>query len=127
MLCISFEDFDVHLQAVLLLFYQLVCFFSCLQGSTLIFAPFANSYKRFVKDAHAPTSAQWGYENRTTAIRIPGGDLASKRIEHRVAGGDTNPYLVMTAILGSALLGIEKKLNPIKLELKTILIQFKKV
>ena len=86
----------------------------CLQGSTLIFAPFANSYKRFVKDAHAPTSAQWGYENRTTAIRIPGGDLASKRIEHRVAGGDTNPYLVMTAILGSALLGIEKKLNPIK-------------
>ena len=66
------------------------------------------------KDAHAPTSAQWGYENRTTAIRIPGGDLASKRIEHRVAGGDTNPYLVMAAILGSALLGIEKKLTPIK-------------
>ena len=86
----------------------------CLRGSTLIFAPFANSYKRFVKDAHAPISAQWGYENRTTAIRIPGGDFASKRIEHRVAGGDTNPYLVMTAVLGSALLGIEKKLTPIK-------------
>ena len=67
-----------------------------------------------MKDAHAPTSAQWGYENRTTAIRIPGGDLASKRIEHRVAGGDTNPYLVMTAVLGSALLGVQKKLTPIK-------------
>ena len=86
----------------------------CLRGSTLVFAPFANSYKRFVKDSHAPTSAQWGYENRTTAIRIPGGDFASKRIEHRVAGGDTNPYLVMTAVLGSALLGIEKKLTPVK-------------
>ena len=67
-----------------------------------------------MKDAHAPISAQWGYENRTTAIRIPGGDLASKRIEHRVAGGDTNPYLVMTAVLGSALLGVQKKLTPIK-------------
>ena len=85
-----------------------------LRGSTLILAPFGNIYKRFVKDAHAPTSAQWGYENRTTAIRIPGGDLASKRIEHRVAGGDTNPYLVMTAVLGSALLGVQKKLTPIK-------------
>ena len=85
-----------------------------LRGSTLIFAPFGNSYKRFVKNAHAPISAQWGYENRTTAIRIPGGDLISKRIEHRVAGGDTNPYLVMTAVLGSALLGIEKKLTPTK-------------
>ena len=83
-----------------------------LRGSTLIFAPFGNSYKRFVKNAHAPTSAQWGYENRTTAIRIPGGDFASKRIEHRVAGGDTNPYLAMAVVLGSALLGIENKLKP---------------
>ena len=85
---------------------------SGLRGSTLIFAPFGNSYKRFVKNAHAPTSAQWGYENRTTAIRIPGGDFASKRIEHRVAGGDTNPYLAMAVVLGSALLGIENKLKP---------------
>ena len=83
-----------------------------LRGSTLIFAPFGNSYKRFVKNAHAPTSAQWGYENRTTAIRIPGGDFASKRIEHRVAGGDTNPYLAMAVVLGSALSGIENKLIP---------------
>ena len=80
----------------------------CLRGSTLIYAPFANSYERFVKDAHAPTSAQWGYENRTTAIRIPGGDFASKRIEHRVAGGDTNPYLVMTPYLDPRCWGLKK-------------------
>ncbi len=77
--------------------------------STLIFAPHANSYARFVDGAHAPTSAGWGYENRTAAIRIPGGAPAARRIEHRVAGGDTCPYLVFATILGAALTGIEDR------------------
>lgn len=79
---------------------------------TLIFAPHANSYRRLRKGSYAPTFAAWGYENRTTAIRIPGGSHKARRIEHRVAGGDSNPYLVLAAILGAALYGIENKSIP---------------
>jgi glutamine synthetase len=61
---------------------------------------------------HAPTGASWGYENRTTALRIPGGDPAARRLEHRMPGGDTNPYLVMAAILGAALMGVEDGVAP---------------
>lgn len=80
--------------------------------STLVFAPHFNSYRRLRPDTHAPTSVSWGYENRTTAIRIPGGDPVARRIEHRVAGADANPYLVVAAILGAALYGIENQVEP---------------
>lgn len=73
----------------------------------LVFAPHLNSYRRFAPGTHAPTSAAWGYENRTSAIRIPGGPGSARRIEHRVSGADANPYLVLAAILGAALNGIE--------------------
>jgi len=85
-----------------------------MQDSTLIFAPNHNSYNRFTAGAHAPTIINWGYENRTTAIRVPGGPNIAKRIEHRVAGGDANPYLVLSAILGAALNGMESKVDPPK-------------
>ncbi|WP_044006408.1 glutamine synthetase family protein [Jannaschia sp. CCS1] len=81
-------------------------------GSMLIFAPHASSYDRFVDGAHAPTAAAWAYENRTTALRIPGGAPAARRIEHRVAGGDINPYLFLAAVLGAALDGIEQGTTP---------------
>ena len=82
------------------------------EASTLFFAPYANSFERFVAGAHAPTSATWGYENRTVAVRIPSGPEAATRIEHRVAGGDANPYLLFAAIFGAALEGIERKAVP---------------
>ncbi|BDW84392.1 glutamine synthetase family protein [Roseicyclus marinus] len=87
----------------------------CLQampGSMLILAPHATSYDRFVPGAHAPTGIAWAYENRTTALRIPSGNPAARRIEHRVAGGDINPYLLIAAILGAALNGIEDGVEP---------------
>lgn len=77
--------------------------------SMIFFAPHLNSYRRLAIESHAPTSICWGYENRTAAIRVPGGPAAQRRIEHRVAGADTNPYLVMMAILGAALSGIEEQ------------------
>ncbi len=83
-----------------------------MHDSTLIFAPHANSYDRLVPDAHAPTAICWAYENRTAAIRVPSGPPAARRIEHRVAGGDVNPYLVLTAILGAALNGMEDTKEP---------------
>ncbi|NOD91981.1 glutamine synthetase [Ruegeria sp. HKCCD4884] len=85
---------------------------AAMPGSTLIFAPHGNSYTRLVPGAHAPTGACWAYENRTAAIRIPGGNPSARRIEHRVAGGDINPYLMLTAVLGAALVGIEDGLQP---------------
>ncbi len=87
----------------------------CLNGmydSTLLFAPHWNSYDRLVPEAHAPTGIAWAYENRTTAIRVPSGSSAARRIEHRVAGGDVNPYLTLAAILGAALVGIEDGAMP---------------
>ena len=87
----------------------------CLAGIpdlALIFAPHGNSYERMVPGSHAPTSICWAYDNRTAAIRVPGGSPAARRIEHRVAGGDVNPYLFLAAVLGSALVGIEDVLQP---------------
>jgi glutamine synthetase len=83
-----------------------------MQENTLTFAPHENSYRRLLPGAHAPTSVAWGYENRTAAIRIPGGSHKARRIEHRVAGADANPYLVLASILGGALVGIENELEP---------------
>jgi glutamine synthetase len=83
-----------------------------MRASTLIFAPHGPSYERFAPGAHAPTTVCWGYENRTAAIRIPGGPNAARRIEHRVAGGDVNPYLMLAAILGAAIAGISESLRP---------------
>ena len=85
---------------------------SAMPPSTLIFVPHGVSYNRMVPGAHAPTGAGWAYENRTAAIRIPGGSHKARRIEHRVACGDINPYLVIASILGAALVGIEDEMNP---------------
>jgi glutamine synthetase len=85
---------------------------SAMPASTLIFAPHSNSYERLVPGAHAPTSAAWAYENRTAAIRIPSGSASARRIEHRVAGGDINPYLMLAVVLGAAINGIEAGVEP---------------
>ena len=80
--------------------------------STLAFAPHYNSYRRLRPASYAPTAVAWGYENRMVAIRIPGGPGKARRVEHRVAGADANPYLVMATVLGSALIGIERAMEP---------------
>ena len=77
-----------------------------------LFAPHMNSFRRLRPGNHAPSAVAWGYENRTAAIRIPGGNPKARRIEHRVAGADANPYLVLAAILGAALAGIEGRMIP---------------
>jgi len=87
----------------------------CLKGIpelTLVYAPHDNSYDRLVPESHAPTGICWAYENRTASIRVPGGKMSARRVEHRVAGGDVNPYMFLTAVLGSALVGIEEGLTP---------------
>lgn len=80
--------------------------------SMLIFAPNANSYRRFMPGSHAPMCANWGYENRTAAVRVPDSPNTARRIEHRVSGADANPYLVIASILAAAWHGMENKLTP---------------
>jgi glutamine synthetase len=80
-------------------------------------APTVNSYTRLVKGAWAPTSATWGVENRTTALRVIPGSPKSQRAEFRLGAADGNPYLVAAACIGAGLLGIERKLklgDPVK-------------
>lgn len=84
---------------------------AALADSTLLFAPHGNSYDRMVPDAHAPTAICWAYENRTAALRVPGGNPKARRIEHRVAGGDINPYLMLAGVLGAALIGLQDKMT----------------
>jgi glutamine synthetase len=83
-----------------------------MREAQLIFAPFANSYRRFQPGSFAPDIIDWGYGNRGTAIRIPEKDGPGARVEHRVAGADANPYFLLTAILGGMLLGLEETLDP---------------
>ena len=85
---------------------------SAMYGSALVFAPHANSFDRMVPGKHAPTGISWAYENRTASIRIPSGSPKARRIEHRVSGGDVNPYLMLAAVLGAALNGIEDAKEP---------------
>lgn len=78
----------------------------------LVFAPHANSYRRFVLNAFVPLNDAWGFNNRTVAMRVPHSDPANVRIEHRIAGADANPYLVTAAVLAGMLQGLRDKGDP---------------
>ncbi len=80
--------------------------------SMAVFAPHANSYRRLRPSEHAPTYASWGFDNRSAAVRVITASKPATRIEHRVAGSDTNPYLVLAMILSAALAGIREKTDP---------------
>ncbi|MBC8054648.1 MAG: glutamine synthetase [Sphingobacteriaceae bacterium] len=83
----------------------------CLPHILPMYAPTVNSYKRLVDGAWAPTTITWGIENRTTAIRVINSREKYTRIETRVPGADTNPYIAMAAALASGLYGIKNKLS----------------
>lgn len=74
-------------------------------------APTVNSYTRLIPGAWAPTSSNWGVDNRTTSLRVIPGSAKSQRVEYRVAAADANPYLALAAALGSGLWGVEQQLE----------------
>lgn len=76
-----------------------------------IFAPHFNSYRRFQSNSFAPSSPDWGYDNRSAGVRIPETKGKGARFEHRICGADVNPYLAIAAILGSVLYGLDNKPN----------------
>ncbi len=76
------------------------------------FAPYVNSYRRFVASGSAPINLEWGADNRTTGIRIPISSTAARRVENRVSGMDANPYLALAASLACGYLGMKNGLKP---------------
>ena len=77
-----------------------------------VFAPNANSYRRFQSASYAPVARTWGVNNRSVALRIPTGAPETRHLEHRVAGADANPYLAIAAVLAGMHKGISEKLDP---------------
>lgn len=77
-----------------------------------ILAPNANSYRRFKANSYAPVAPTWGVNNRTVSLRVPAGPPPTRHVEHRVAGADANPYLVLAALLACAHHGITHRIDP---------------
>ncbi len=80
--------------------------------SMLVFAPHANSWRRFASQSYAPVSPTWGVNNRSVALRIPAGDIRARRIEHRPSGVDASPYLVAATVLAGIRHGMENRIDP---------------
>ncbi|AGA64386.1 glutamine synthetase family protein [Liberibacter crescens BT-1] len=81
-------------------------------NALVMLAPYVNSYRRLTPDMACPVNTAWGYDNRTTAFRIPFSDATTRRIENRLPSSDTNPYLALAASLACGLLGILQKVAP---------------
>ncbi len=81
-------------------------------NALVLFAPYVNSYRRLTKGMSAPVNVRWGYDNRTTALRVPRSDPGARRVENRIPGSDANPYLALAASLACGLIGLQQKILP---------------
>jgi glutamine synthetase len=75
-------------------------------NALVMFAPYVNSYRRLTQAASAPVNNKWGYDNRTTAFRVPRSDPAARRVENRIPSSDANPYLALAGSLACGLIGM---------------------
>lgn len=81
-------------------------------NALVMFAPYVNSYRRLTQAASAPVNTKWGYDNRTTAFRVPRSDPAARRVENRIPSSDANPYLALAASLACGLIGMTNAIEP---------------
>lgn len=81
-------------------------------ASMSLYCPNVNSYRRIRMESDAPINVHWGRDNRTCGLRVPDSGPSARRVENRVIGADSNPYLAMAATLAAGLLGLEEKLPP---------------
>jgi glutamine synthetase len=93
-------------------------FFSFLGGqqaylptAMCLMAPYVNSYRRLVPGGSAPINVEWGYDNRSAGLRIPVSPDDARRVENRLAGADSNPYLALAASLACGYLGMKNSLD----------------
>ena len=78
----------------------------------LMFAPYVNSYRRFLSPFASPVNLAWAIDNRTVGLRVPDSGPENRRIENRLAGSDVNPYLVLAATLACGYLGMIEGRKP---------------
>jgi glutamine synthetase len=83
-----------------------------LGAAVALFAPYVNSYRRYVPDFAAPINLEWGRDNRTTGLRIPISNAAARRVENRLPGMDCNPYLGIASTLACGYLGLMNQIEP---------------
>ncbi|BBE74751.1 glutamine synthetase family protein [Oharaeibacter diazotrophicus] len=77
-----------------------------------LFCPNVNSYRRIRLESDAPINVHWGRDNRTCGLRVPDSGPEARRVENRVIGADSNPYVAMAATLAAGLIGLEEKIEP---------------
>ena len=85
---------------------------STMPESLLLFINTWNGFRRITPGSYAPTRAVWAENNRSVALRIPVSNDQNRRVEHRIAGADANPYLVMAALIQGMVEGIESGAVP---------------
>jgi len=83
-----------------------------MMDALLMFAPYANSYRRFLSYWSSPVNLEWAIDNRTVGLRAPDAEPVARRIENRLAGSDVNPHLAIAATLACGYLGMVEKLQP---------------
>jgi glutamine synthetase len=79
-----------------------------------MWAPNVNSFRRMRPDSAAPINVQWGVDNRSCGFRVPISDKANRRVENRLPGADSNPYLAMSASLVCGYIGMIERMVPAK-------------
>lgn len=90
--------------------YSIAGLLDHLPALTAVASSTVNSYRRLWDTGFwAPIQANWGYQNRTCAIRIPSND----RIEYRSPDSIVNPYLMGSCILHAIEDGLSKKAEPV--------------
>jgi glutamine synthetase len=83
-----------------------------MSDAMFVFAPTINSYRRYRPEAYVPLTPSWACNNRGVALRIPVSSAENRRVEHRVAGADANPYLLTASILAGIHHGITQRIDP---------------
>jgi glutamine synthetase len=83
-----------------------------LPAAMCLLAPYVNSYRRLVPNGAAPINVEWGNDNRSCGLRVPISPESARRVENRLPGSDSNPYLAIAASLACGYLGMKNKLEP---------------
>ena len=78
----------------------------------VLFAPYSNSYRRFLSYWASPVNLGWAVDNRTVGLRVPDSSPDARRVENRLAGSDVNPYLVLAGTLACGYLGMMEGAKP---------------
>ncbi len=78
--------------------------------TTVCFAPFVNSYKRYQPDSFVGSTRTWGIDNRTVGLRVINSSAKSCRVENRLGGADLNPYVAFASCIGASIRGMRKQL-----------------